>query len=143
MSEKTTLLWMKFQGDMPERNEFLRWVRHAVMELTSEVMTLDALIQEIAKNIFDHAEGKGSLRIVLKDGSCEFEIKDEGQEAHDLRACMGHSRLAGNGINRGVGLEMIADMALAFGIDLRVDASKGFCYSGIYTLEKFREQSRA
>lgn len=127
---------MQFCGREPERRTFLKQIRVAVMDLTGEIMTLDALIDEIAKNIFDHAGGLGSLVIEPKNGSFEFTIKDQGQKEYDFEFCSRGSRLAGNGVNYGAGLSIIKDLAQCLSIDLQIDTSKGFSYSGIYTPRK-------
>lgn len=94
----------------------------------------NALIIEIAKNIFDHADATGSLLIERKGDSFEFLIKDGGKVSYNWDECVGHSRLAGNGVNFGAGLELILDMAETLKIDLHVDTTKGFSYSGVYKL---------
>jgi hypothetical protein len=96
VNTKIVTLKMYFDGTMTDRREFLRLIREAVAEFTGERMTLDALIVEIAKNIFDHAHGLGSLVIKRKGDSFEFEIKDEGQENHDFEKCSTNSTLVGN-----------------------------------------------
>lgn len=136
MGDPLKSLEMRFDGTVTDRREFLRQIRLAVMALTGERMTLDALVIEIAKNIFDHAHGLGSLVINLVDGSFEFHIKDDGQENHDFEHCSAHSKLAGNGVNFGTGLRIILEIAESLGIDLQIDSSKGFSYSGIYVPRK-------
>ena len=125
---------MTFRGDEPNRTLFLKKIRDAVIGLTGETMTLDALINEIAKNIWDHAHGIGSLSIVSKeDVSFEFEIKDGGTEAFFFQACINNSRLAGRSkVNKGTGLEMILDYAEVLEIRLKIDTHAGFAYSGVY-----------
>ncbi|MCX6787423.1 MAG: ATP-binding protein [Candidatus Kaiserbacteria bacterium] len=102
------------------------------MDFTGERMRLDVLINEIAKNIFDHANKIGSLSIVRKGNSFEFSMRDGGQNYYDFDECLNHSTSAMNGINFGVGLKTIRDFAEFLGIDLHIDTSKGFSYSGIY-----------
>lgn len=136
MSSQFKTLEMRFDGTTADRKKFLKRIRAAVMKLTGEIMTLDALINEIAKNIFDHAHGLGYLVIKRREGSFEFEIKDEGQEGHDFEHCSTHSRLAGNGVNFGIGLRTIRDLAQSLGIDLQINSSKGFSYSGVYIPRK-------
>jgi len=136
MGDQLKTLEMRFDGTVTDRREFLKQIRSAVMGLTGEMMTLDALINEIAKNIFDHAHGLGSLVIKPVDGSFEFQIKDDGQKDHDFEHCSAHPRLAGSGVNFGVGLRTIRELAQSLGVDLQIDPSKGFSYSGIYIPRK-------
>ncbi|MFA6602035.1 MAG: ATP-binding protein [Candidatus Paceibacterota bacterium] len=137
MNNETKTLEMRFDGTVTDRREFLERIRASVTGLTGEIMTLDALINEIAKNIFDHAHGMGSLVIELKNGAFEFEIKDNGEETHDFESCSNHSRLAGNGVNFGTGLRIIRDLAQSLGVDLQIDTSKGFSYSGTYVPQNY------
>ena len=132
MSNIVNTLEMRFDGTTTDRKEFLRRIRTAVIELTGERMTLDALINEIAKNIFDHAHGLGSLIIKNQNGAFEFEIKDDGESAYDFETCSTCSRLVGNGVNFGIGLKTICELARDLDIDLCINTSKGFSYSGVY-----------
>ena len=124
---------LEFNKVATKRSVFLKKIRTAVIRFTDEKMKLDALIHEIAKNIYDHAQGKGTLIITQKDGSFEFEIKDNGQESYNFDLCKNNSASAGNGINYGIGLNMILNLAAALKIELKIDTSKGFYYSGVYT----------
>ena len=126
------ILVLKFDGKEPDRRSFLSQIRKSVMSFTGETMTLDALVNEIAKNIFDHAQGKGSLLIRLKNGQFEFVIKDDGQDSYEFEKYRGKSKLAGNGTNFGIGLDMILDLAKGLNIELKIDTTKGFTYSGVY-----------
>ncbi len=132
-SEKLELF---FDGEDLNRQNFLSHVGAAVRIFIGETMTLDALVNEIVKNIFDHAGGKGFLLITKDQGGRNFEfiIRDEGQGSYDFEKCLtGPSRLAGNKINCGLGLGIIRDLAESLNIDLSIDTSKGFSYSGKYT----------
>lgn len=103
------------------------------MELTGEMMTLDALIHEIAKNIYDHAGGTGELTIEeIEPDVFSFSIRDCGTITYEFEKCIGRSTKAGNGVNCGVGLRIIRDHAAFLDIDLKIDTSKGFSYSGTY-----------
>ena len=133
MNADTKLVTMKFCGTTVKRNIFLKEIRAAVTKITGEKMTLDALIHEIAKNIYDHARGEGSMTIIQKDNLFEFEIKDDGQESYDFDLCKNNSASVSNGINYGIGLNMIFNLASALKIELKIDTSKGFYYSGVYT----------
>lgn len=127
------MLEMTFNGSDTDRQHFLHHIREAVMSYTGEYMTLDALLNEIAKNIFDHAKSEGYLRITKQGDDFHFLIKDEGTETFDFGTCSTQgSRLAGNGINCGIGLGCIKDLAEGLKIDLIIDTTKGFSYSGVY-----------
>jgi anti-sigma regulatory factor (Ser/Thr protein kinase) len=128
------MLEMTFDGSDADRQHFLDCIREAVMLYTGELMKLDALLNEIAKNIFDHAGGRGYLQIdSVEEDSFYFLIRDEGTESFDFETCSTQgSRLAGNGINYGTGLSCIKDIAEGLNIDLIIDTTKGFSYSGVY-----------
>lgn len=131
--ETPQVLEMTFYGTPKSRILFLRRIRDRVTKLTGEVMTLDALIIEVAKNIFDHARGCGALRIQAHGTSFVFEIHDNGTEAYDFEFCRANPSDLQNDINCGIGLGMILDLAQSLSIDLKIDTSKGFAYSGTYT----------
>ncbi len=133
MSADIKSITIKFCGTIVKRNIFLKEIRAAVIKIRGEKMKLDALIHEIAKNIYDHAQGKGSLIITQKDNSFGFEIKDNGRESYNFDLCKNNSARAGNGVNYGVGLNMIIELAIALKIELKIDSSRGFHYSGVYT----------
>jgi hypothetical protein len=132
MNNRCEVLRMNFDGGLRDRQVFLNQIRSAVMKVTGEKMTLDALINEIAKNIFDHADGKGSLVICREDDLFDFVIKDCGKKSYNFEKSKNHSTLVGNGINCGIGLGMIQDYAEDLGIKLNIDTSEGFSYSGVY-----------
>jgi anti-sigma regulatory factor (Ser/Thr protein kinase) len=108
-------------------------VRKKVMDSTGEQMTLDLLIHEMVKNIYDHADGKGGLRIFQENGAYQFEVWDAGQEAHVFAERQEKSTKSGNGVNYGAGLSIIIDGARALNIQLTIQTEKGFSYSGVYT----------
>lgn len=141
MENTDTVLKLQFDGTITDRSQFLHEIRDLVTKFTKEIMTLDAVINEIVKNIFDHADGRGSLVIRrLKGGFLEFHIQDEGKETHDFEYCRTHSRLAGKtGHNYGIGLDMITDLAGGLGIHLKVDTCRGFSYSGVYTPRNIKQ----
>ena len=132
MNKMTSSLMMVFDGSVVDRTEFFAHIRNAVMEFTGECMSLDALVCEIAKNIFDHAHGLGSLAIEFRNDSFEFKISDNGKTSYDFDTCSIQSRLVGTGVNFGAGLRTICDLANDLDIELHIDTSKGFSYSGIY-----------
>lgn len=134
MDDRVEVLNMRFDGSESNRAKFLKGIRTAVIELTKEVMTLDFILYEIAKNIFDHAGGVGSLIIWRTGHTLEFVIKDGGCSTYDFATCIGNSRLCGNGVNFGLGLSMIVDGAKGLGINLHIDTSNGFSYQGVYEL---------
>ncbi len=136
MSTDEKSIAMEFCGIAVKRNIFLKETHIAISKLMGHEIMFIHLIHEIAKNIYDHAKGKGSLIITQKDNSFEFEIKDNGQESYDFNLCKNNSRLIGNEINFGIGLFLITEIAKSLKIDLKIDTSKGFRYSGIYTPKK-------
>ncbi len=131
MDNQDHVLKMELSGNLG-RQAFLHQIRAKVMYATGE-LGLGYLINEIAKNIYDHAEGKGYLEIIPEGDSFKFLIKDHGEKTFDFEFCKRNSTKAGNGINFGTGLECIGDYADSLGIELHIDTSKGFSYSGIYT----------
>ena len=136
MDKPEAVLHITFDDTIDDRDNFLQSIRNPVMGFTKEKMRLDALIKEIAKNIYDHANGRGSLAIAKKANVFEFYIKDEGTESFDIESCKKDRQPTKNGINFGIGLGLIKDLAEALDIDLIVDTSKGFCYKGTYTSKK-------
>lgn len=130
------VLNLEFNGEEKDRAGFLWQIREKVIELTGETMTLDALINEMAKNIFDHVEGKGFIVIVSKGNSFKFVVKDYGRNSYNFEECLRTSKLAGNGVNHGHGLRIITDLAKDLDINLYVNTSGGFLYAGIYQKNK-------
>lgn len=118
-----------------KRQAALTRVRDDVFKFTGRRMALDALCAEILKNIIDHANGRGSLVIVFTNGAFEFTMRDESTESFNLETCRKGSRFAGdptNTTNHGAGLGIIDDIAATYHIQLVIDTSRGFCYSGVY-----------
>jgi hypothetical protein len=138
MCESGHELTMSFDGSITDRKTFLKQIRYAVIEMTQERMTLDAIIVEMAKNIFDHAGGVGFIKIIRQNNRFFFEVRDGGEESHDFAYCSFHSRLVGNGVNHGTGLQMICDLARDLGVELTIDTSGGFSYIGVYSPVKNR-----
>ncbi len=122
-----------FAGNHVPRRVFISIIRNEVAELIGQTMRLDMLLIEIAKNIFDHANGKGILMLRKQpDGTFAFEIRDHGTESYDFNLCRARPARHANGLNYGLGLGLITDLADSLGIKLSVDTSAGFAYSGIY-----------
>lgn len=136
MENGSRKLIMIFDGQEKDRRSFLNKIRAEVINFTRESMTLDVLVIEIAKNIFDHADGLGMLAIEETHGSFVFKIHDNGEQEFDFNFCWNNSRLSGNGTNFGAGLRVIVSVAKDLGIDLGIDTRKGFSYSGTYTPKK-------
>lgn len=127
------VLHIDFTGNGVDRRDFLVKARDQVMEFTGQKMLLDRLLNEIAKNIYDHADGRGSLTIIEWEPEIfEFEVHDFGEERYDLDHCKNHSRLAGNGKNHGAGIGIILQLAKVLKIDLRISTVRGFRYHGVY-----------
>ncbi|MEI8339201.1 MAG: hypothetical protein WCF94_00880 [bacterium] len=130
---------LAFTGKEKSREAFRAGAYDPVIEFVgtsdTQLNGLIMFVNEIVKNIWDHADGKGGLKMVeLENGDISFEIWDDGQEAYDLKLIgKRRSRLVGNGINFGIGLEMIPDFAKCLSVsDFKMDASKGFRYSWVY-----------
>ena len=92
------------------------------------------LVNEITKNIWDHAEGRGEISLEFEGKKLSFEIKDYGTGAHDLKLIKRcGSRLVGNRVNYGNGLcnGMIAALAKINKVrNFRIDTQCGFKYTG-------------
>ena len=131
MTERTHIELL-FTGRALDRATFLRQARQAVTFVTGEVMTLDVLTSEAVKNIYDHAGGVGSLRLARFDDVVAFDISDAMPEAYDFELLRGTSTKRGNGVNAGTGLAMIEEVARTFAMDLRIDTTHGFRYTGVY-----------
>lgn len=138
MDGHTNVLTMRFDGTVQDRQKFLKRIRLVIIDLVGSVSALDILINEIAKNIFDHAHGLGSLVIEILDDSYEFEIMDDGVMPYDFEHCKKNSTAVGNGTNCGFGLGIITTIPRDGEIDLRIDTSRGFRYSGTFTPIKKR-----
>jgi len=92
---------------------------------------------EIVRNIYDHADGLGYLFLRQDGGDVFFEVKDSGTECFDLSEVKKRgSTKYGNGTNFGMGLcgGMIEDVAETLGINLTIDTSRGFRYTGNYRM---------
>ena len=129
------ILQLEFPGTTVPRKEFLKAIRKELIEtLTMRAQILITLITEISKNIYDHAEGYGTLEIKeIELGVFSFDIQDKGNEAHDLGYCRNHSRLAGNGTNFNAGIRIIQDIAEMPNFEhFKTDTTKGFHYSGLF-----------
>ena len=127
---KTELL-LTFDDAKTPRAQFLHDVVSAIMDFTDNDNGLAMLLLEMTKNVYDHAGGKGGLRLSWSpDGACEFSLWDEGTTSFNFDRCVGNSTKVGNGINRGVGLTIIPDAAAALDFKLDVDTRKGFHYAG-------------
>ena len=113
------------------REIFLREIKVVTIAFTREIMTLDAMFKEIAKNIYDHNYGNGYL-ILNKIGKyVEFEI---GNRATSLSAAASRP-VTGERINFGDGLRSIPQIAMSLGIKLKIDIPGGYIYSGTYQIK--------
>lgn len=133
MKKQEKTLHILFDGTVLDRDEFLQSSRVQVIDFIEEQMTLDALLNEIAKNIFDHAGGKGSIFIERTGSQYTFCIKDDGTEPVNLADCAKNWSSINPGTNFGIGLNLIKLFAEDLGIALKIDTSKGVSYSGTYT----------
>ena len=107
------------------------------LETNPQHIQFYTLLWEMIKNIYDHAEGKGKVILSMQNLQVDFLVKDFGTANFDLNKIKVHgSTKLGNGINSGLGLCMglIEDSAKGIDIDLKINTSRGFCYTGIYKL---------
>ncbi len=131
---------IEFDGSIRNRNEFLDQITEPVDRITDGRIHANGMpmfFREIIKNIYDHTDGRGRVRLAKTDQGIDFKIEDYGNESHSMAELKSKpSSKAGNGINYGVGLELIEGMASSLEIiDFKIDCSKGFTYSGIYPYE--------
>jgi len=129
-----------FKGNEISRNAFLdNFIAENVNFFGVDINhSFLLLLVEIAKNIYDHANGKGELVFLMDGDEVDFVIRDYGTKKYWLFwVKLFGSTKSGNGINFGKGLSggMIERCAKDLGIDLKIDTTSGFCYSGKY---KFR-----
>jgi hypothetical protein len=134
-------LTIDLDGTGRDRSDFLDLLTEPIDALASDdrFQANGALMffREIVKNIYDHAGGKGKATFVPLEDGFSFRIEDCGKESHDLVALKSRpSSKQGNGVNYGVGLDLIEGMARDLGIrEFKVDCSRGFVYSGVYPYE--------
>ncbi len=94
---------------------------------------------EVVKNIYDHANGRGEMILLVEGHDLSFVVRDFGKKSFDLEKIKKRgSTKAGNGINFGFGVVGggINALAKGIGIDLKLDTSRGFRYSGEYRLRR-------
>ena len=93
------------------------------------------LLWEMIKNIYDHAEGRGEVIFSIQDNDIHFVVRDFGTASFDLEQIKKVSSTKfGNRMNYGLGISggLIEGYARGIDVDLKIDTSHGFCYSGIY-----------
>lgn len=129
---------IEFQGTQDTtRADFLRRLHEPLITLAGNRIMANTMImffKEIVKNIYDHAGGEGRVSLVETEQGIRFEVTDSGTASYDIDVLVSQgSSKAGNGINYGLGLELIQDMAVDLKIiEFEIKCSKGFAYSGIY-----------
>jgi anti-sigma regulatory factor (Ser/Thr protein kinase) len=138
--EKVLILIL--DGTSMKRQQFLNYIRNSIIIFTRNAMLIDVLINEISKNIYDHADRKGEIIITQIGGKYFFIVRDYGCNEYTFSNCIGHSTKKGNGVNCNMGLGMILEYAESFKIILCIDTSKGFCYSGFYDPNRIRGSKR-
>jgi len=118
------------------QRQYLTFVKQFIEkhQIPIQVNGFCMLVNEISKNIWDHANGKGQITLEAVDETLNFEIKDYGTESYDIEKIrQAGSRLAGNHINHGHGIcgGMIEGIAEGNKVkNFHVDTSCGFTYSG-------------
>jgi hypothetical protein len=118
------------------REIFLREVKFAAIAFSGGLTIFAALLREIAKNIYDHAQGNGYLILNKTGNAVEFKIGNRGAPPTGHKWEVKKSSLAGNGVNFGVGINLIPQLAEALGIELKIDIPGGYVYSGTYLIKK-------
>ena len=92
-------------------------------------------VREIAKNMWDHADGKGSFHFIRDELDVRFWICDQGREGFSLATIKkGGSSKAGNGTNFGAGVigGMIDDWSREAGLSYTLNPERGFEYTGTF-----------
>jgi hypothetical protein len=134
-----------FKGKSMGREAFMNDFYEKIAPFLSKSFTVNydwvmlyTLFNEIVKNIYDHADGKGEA-IFWKNNVKKrlyFQIKDYGTKRHSLAKIKKEAKKGkpGNGINFGAGIAtIIPGLALNLNIPLKIDTSCGFCYSGLFS----------
>lgn len=133
-----------FSGYRIPREEFLSHFKREVIDFMGGSVELDQydlvflmFLNEIVKNIWDHADGEGRVFLSQKKRGLFFEIKDQGKKSYDLAALKGGGTSKPNsGVNYGIGLSHIEDWAKAAEVkEFSIDCSCGFRYTGVYAPE--------
>jgi len=127
-----------FEGNTIDRDTFLsdKFLYPLVAFLETNIHSTASrhfamFAKEIVKNIYDHADGFGEATFEKKDDFLKFEIKDYGAKSYDLEALKTGGTTKDTKYNKGIGLKMmIPAMAESLGIDLKIDSSHGFTYTG-------------
>lgn len=132
-------LKIEFTGKKLPRTEQLQNVRDEIRTFVREdhddSLLFVSFMNEIIKNVYDHAENRGHIHLKKESASIQFEIKDYGTGTYNIEELKKlPSSKEGSGVNSGIGLSlMIPGMAESLEIkDFLVDASCGFTYTGTW-----------
>ncbi len=144
MCNDESILVYKFPGNSLPREEFRMQAKKIFLEFLGKDIntTFFFIFNEIVKNIWDHAEGQGELRITKFTDKITFDIWDHGIHAHSLEEIrkQGSSKLESK-INFGMGIAsgFIESAAKSLEIkDFTIDTSCGFRYTGTFYLSGFQ-----
>ncbi len=137
MNEETII---EFAGRSMPRRQFLDQLTGPIDSLLQGRTHVNGALmffREIVKNVYDHADGKGRARFTRLPEGLAFRIEDFGTASYRLDELMAApSSKAGNGINYGIGLRQIQEVAKDLKVvDFKVDCSKGFVYTGIFPFD--------
>ena len=130
--------FLEFTGIKKQRDDFLEdfheefFKNSCIEEMDrNKKMQLFYLLREIIKNIYDHAEGMGSVLLKQIDtGRILFKVCSPGNSYDFQKLKKEPSSKQGNKINFGRGLFLIESMLQDFTENYSVDTSAGFCYQG-------------
>ncbi len=115
-------LLIEFNGRSKKQDKFLSDFVHTAAGFLDEEKRIHAnemvtFLQEMVKNIYDHAEGKGKVKLTRIGRGIHFKVEDFGDKRHDF----------------GQGLFLIQGMARDLKIiAFEINCSRGFTYTGIY-----------
>lgn len=133
-SERLHITFQRRDKESYRRDEWLFYIIRIVgLFINSGVHTIEELLLEACKNIWDHADAQGSVTLTkLSNGAFTFIVTDGHDEPFVFDVCEGNSRLAGNGTNFGEGLGIIRRCMELNCAHATIDTTQGFRYEGIF-----------
>ncbi len=126
------------------RKETLKKIFKLVGMDDPDFLSFFLMFQAMIKNIFDHAEGKGFLKMEKdENGLISFEVWDTGTQSYDLDKLTDPKAWSKvTSLWRLKGLDAILLYSEYLRIrEFKIVTSSGFHYSGIYVPRKLREES--
>ncbi len=135
-----------FEGTSEPRNVFTRkWkdqLRKFLEDRNIEAWNgIIMLLQDMIKNIYDHAQGKGRLEVVLEGDRLSFLVRDYVLKSYDWAEIKKHGStkayLPGNTVNydQGIRGNLITGPVEDLNCKLEIDTSAGFTYVGTMRVE--------